>query len=222
MTELCFASYVDAIHPALVKHTVKEDAAAFLLESVTGQEIVDSPKGKKKKDLKKDGTLSQLLRGVKPVPEYIRQATVIPEVAKGVVSYFRTQVAQDLNPHLKADLLDSFFVLIDNDITIPEARKESLKALHAGDDLELFLAETFIYAINRVKKPATEEIQQKISIPLLIFTLLYGISIYACTMYTMIKMEEISQPLMAFAFFFSIGLFVFLIGFYFFLWRRDI
>ena len=139
-----------------------------------------------------------------------------------MVSYFRTEVAQDLNPHLKADLLDSFFVLIDKDITIPDSKKDSLKALHAGDDLELFLAETFIYAINRVKKPVTEEVQQKISIPLLIFTLLYGISIYAFTLFTMIKMGEISQPLMAFEFFFSIGLFVFLIGFYFFLWRRDI
>ena len=40
--------------------------------------------------------------------------------------------------------------------------------------------------------------------------------------YTLIKMGTFSQALMAFAFFFAIGLFVFLIGFYFFLWRRDI
>ena len=82
-----------------------------------------------------------------------------------MVSYFRNEVAQDLNPHLKADLLDSFKALIDLDPTIPDSKRESLKVLQGG---------------------------------------------------------EVSQPLMAFAFFFSIGLFVFLIGFYFFLWRRDI
>ena len=41
-------------------------------------------------------------------------------------------------------------------------------------------------------------------------------------MATIIQIGEVSQPLMAFAFFFSLALFVFLISFYFFLWRRDI
>lgn len=213
MTELNFATYVDAIHPALMKHSEKEDAALFLLQSVCVQD---------KKNLKKDGTLGRMLRGVLPVPEDIRLATASPEVVEGVVSYFHTQVAQDINPHLKADLMDSFLILIDKDITIPDSKKENLKALHSGEDLELFLAETFVYAINRFSKPSVEEGKQKISIPLLIFTFLFGLSIYACTMYTMLQTGEVSQPLMAFAFFFAIGLFVFLIGFYFFLWRRDI
>lgn len=176
----------------------------------------------KKKNLKKDGTLGRMLRGALPVPENIRLATANPEVVKGVVSYFRKEVAREVNPNLKADMLDSFRVLIDKDITIPDSKRESLKELHAGDYLGLFLAETFVYAINRFSKPAAEEGNMKISIPLLIFTFFYGIAIYVTTLYTMIKMGEFSQPLMAFAFFFSIGLFVFLIGFYFFLWRRDI
>ncbi len=33
MTELNFASYAGAIHPALLKHSEKEDAALFLLAS---------------------------------------------------------------------------------------------------------------------------------------------------------------------------------------------
>lgn len=222
MTELNFASYVDAIHPALMRHSEKEDAALFLLKSVSGQEKVESQKEGKKKNLKKDGSLGRMLRGVLPVPEEIRLATADPEVMKGVVSYFRNEVARDINPHLEADLSDSFRVLIDKDITIPDAKRESLKALQSGEDLPLFLAETFVYAINRFSKPCTEEVNQKISIPLLIFTFLFGISIYVCTMYTMMKVGDLSQPLMAFAFFFAVALFLFLIGFYFFLWRRDI
>ena len=222
MTELGFATYVEAIRPALMKHSEKEDAALFLLKAVSEQNHVNSQEEGKKKNLKKDGTLGRMLRGALPVPENIRLATAEPEVVHGVVSYFRKEVAHDINPHLKEDMLDSFRVLIDKDVTIPDDKKESLKSLQAGGDLPLFLAETFIYAINRLNKANVEEIHQKISIPLLIFTFFYGIAIYFATMYTILKIGVVSQPLMAFAFFFSLGLFVFLIGFYFFLWRRDI
>ncbi len=95
-------------------------------------------------------------------------------------------------------------------------------ALQSGEDLELFLAETFVYAINRFGKLSTADGEQKISIPLLVFTFLFGLAVYACTMYAMLQFGEISQPMMAFAFFFAIGLFVFLIGFYFFLWKSKI
>ena len=222
MTELNFASYVDAIRPALMKHSEKEDAALFLLNSVCGQVVVASQEEEPKKDMKKDGTLGRMLRGVLPVPEDIRLATANPEVVKGVVAYFRTEVAQDINPQMKEDVLDSFRILIDKDVTIPAAKRESLKSLHAGDDLPLFLAETFLYAMNRFNKPVVEEGRQKISIPLLLFTLIFGIVIYACTMYTIMSIGEVSQPLMAFAFFFAVALYLFLLGFYFFLWRRDI
>ena len=221
MTELNFASYVCAIHPALLKHSEKEDAALFLLASVTGQ-LPEPKEDEKKTNLKKDGSLDRMLRGAVPVPEEIRLATASPEVVKGVTAYFRKEVARDINPHLKADLVDSFRVLIDKDITIPDAKKEQLMALQAGEDLELFLAETFVYAINRFGKLSTADGEQKISIPLLVFTFLFGLAIYACTMFTMVKLGAVSQPLLVFAFFFAIVLFIFLIGFYFFLWRRDI
>ncbi len=113
----------------------------------------------------------------------------------------------------KEDLLASFLNLID---------KDDLKSLHAGDDLALFLAETFIYAINRFSQSKAEDGHQRISVPLLVFTFFYAVSIFICTMATIIQLGEVSQPLMAFAFFFSLALFVFLIAFYFFLWRRDI
>lgn len=222
MTELGFATYVEAVRPALMKYSEKEDAALFLLNSVIGQEKVVSQEEGKKKNLKKDGTLGRMLRGVKPVPENLRLATADPEVAKGVVSYFRTEVARDIHPELKDDMRDSFRVLIDKDVTIPDAKRESLKSLLEGEDLPLFLAETFLYAINRFSKTDVEDGHQKISIPLLIFTFFYGIAIYFSTMQVTVKMGAVSQPLMAFAFFFSLGLFVFLIGFYFFLWRKDI
>ena len=129
---------------------------------------------------------------------------------------------QDIHPHLKDEATERLLKLIHEDITIPETRRESLDALAREDDYGRFLSETFIYAINRPCKPESEELNQKISIPLLIFLFLFGVAIYGMTMWTLVRIGTVSQALMAFAFFFSVALFVFLIGFYFFLWRRDI
>ena len=222
MSELSFSSYVETLRPVLLKHSAKNDAALFLLDAVRNQIPSLGEEGKKKKDITKDGTLNKILRGVAQVPEEIRLATAKQSVVEGVVKYFRGEVSQDLNPNIKDEAVESFNILIRSDITLSESRREKLLKLLEGDDFAFFLAETFIYAINRPCSLNIEDGHQKISIPLLIFTLLYGITIYVSTLITIVITGEFSQALMAFAFFFAIGLFVFLIGFYFFLWRRDI
>ena len=220
MSELSFSSYVETIRPFLMKHAAKDDAAMFLLDSVSKQ--IPAEEGKKKKDITKDGTLKKVLRGVAQVPEDIRLATAKSEVVEGVIKYFREDVTQDLNPNLRDEAVEAFRIFVKTDVTLPDSRKAKLLALLEEGDFAIFLAETFIYVINRPCSKSAEDGHQRISIPLLIFTLIYGIAIYVSTLVTIIATGEFSQALMAFAFFFSIGLFVFLLGFYFFLWRRDI
>lgn len=222
MPELNFSTYVDAIRPALIKHTEKLDAAVFLLNSVSEEKLDENvEKGKEYK--LPDGTpLNRVLRGGLPVPVNIRIATAKPKTVEKAAGYFRKEVMQDVHPQLKDEATERLLQLIQEDATIPETRKEGLLELSKNDDYGGFLSETFIYALNRPVKPDSEEGNQKISIALLIFLFLFGVAIYGMTMYTLIKMNTISQALMAFAFFFSVALFVFLIGFYFFLWRRDI
>ena len=220
MSELSFSSYVETIRPFLMKHAAKDDAAMFLLDSVSKQ--IPADEGKKKKDITKDGTLKKVLRGVAQVPEDIRLATAKSEVVEGVIKYFREDVTQDLNPNLRDEAVEAFRIFVKTDVTLPDSRKAKLLALLEEGDFAIFLAETFIYVINRPCSKSAEDGHQRISIPLLIFTLIYGIAIYVSTLVTIIATGEFSQALMAFAFFFSIGLFVFLLGFYFFLWRRDI
>ena len=48
MSELSFSSYVETIRPFLMKHAAKEDAAMFLLDSVSKQ-IADPTEKKNKK-----------------------------------------------------------------------------------------------------------------------------------------------------------------------------
>ena len=220
MSELSFSSYVETIRPFLMKHAAKDDAAMFLLDSVSKQ--IPADEGKKKKDITKDGTLKKVLRGVAQVPEDIRLATAKSEVVEGVIKCFREDVTQDLNPNLRDEAVEAFRIFVKTDVTLPDSRKAKLLALLEEGDFAIFLAETFIYVINRPCSKNAEDGHQRISIPLLIFTLIYGIAIYVSTLVTIISTGEFSQALMAFAFFFSIGLFVFLLGFYFFLWRRDI
>ena len=222
MSVLNFGSYVEAIRPYLMKNSAKNDAALFLLNSVKSQIPESVEEGKKSKDITKDGTLNKMLRGVEQVPEEIRLATAKTSVVEGVIKYFREEVSQDLNPNLKDEAVESFSILVKLDVTLNVTRKEKLLAILEGGDFELFLAESFIYAINRPAKLGIEDGKQKVSIPLLIFVLIYGLGIYLSTMLTIIITREFSQPLMAFAFFFSIGISLFLLGFYFFLWRRDI
>ena len=222
MSELNFATYVDAVRPSLMKHSEKQNAAVFLLNSVSGQKLGEEAANEKNYALPDGSSLNRVLRGVIPVPESIRYATAKPEVVESAADFFRNEVVQDIHPHLKDEATERLLSLIRGDYTIPEVRRESLLALSQEDDYGRFLSETFIYAMNRPINPNPEDGHQKISIPLLVFLFCFSIAVYGLTMFTFIKMDAVSQPVIIFAFFFSVVLFVFLIGFYFFLWRRDI
>ena len=220
--ELNLTTFVEAIRPALLNHTQKEDAAVFFLNSVSEPKLAVEKRPGRDYKLPDGSPINSVLRGDVPIPASIRIATTKPKVVEGAADYFRKEVMEDIHPQLQDEVTDRLLKLIQLDATIPEVRKERLVELSKGEDYGSFLSETFVYAVNRPVKPASENMDQKISIPLLVFLFLFGVAIYGMTMYTLIRMGQISQPLMAFAFFFSIGLFVFLIGFYFFLWRRDI
>ncbi len=222
MSELNFTTYVDALRPSLMKHVEKPEAAVFLLNSVSPQKIGEEEKTGKDYKLPDGSTVSRLLRGVSQVPESIRFATARPEVVENAAAYFRKDVMEDMHPHLKDEATERLLNLIRTDVTIPETRRESLLTLSQGDDYGLFLSEAFIYAMNRPFNPNMDDGHQKISIPLLIFLFCFSVAIYGLTMFTFIKMGEVSQSVILFAFFFPVVLFIFLIGFYFFLWRRDI
>ena len=188
--------------PLFYGRSICQNAALFLLNAVSGQKLGENTEAEKDFRFSDGSSMDRILRGVQPVPESIRIATARPEVVESAADYFRGEVMQDIHPHLK------------------EEATERLRSL--GDDVGQFLSETFIYAMNRPCNPDSGDSHQKISVSLLVFLFLFGITIYGMTMFTMMKMGTVSQALILFAFFFTVVLFVFLIGFYFFLWRRDI
>ena len=123
MNELNISSYIQTMQPGLMAHDKQEAAGVFLLSAINDQEYVadhgfwiDSLDAKK---------ISRLVNRLAPVPDEIKQASMIPVVIDATIQYFRDEVMKDLNPHLKDDVIDNFVKLINVDITIPDSKKKA-------------------------------------------------------------------------------------------------
>lgn len=150
MNELNISSYIQIMRTGLKTHDRQETAGVFLLSSINDQEFV----GKQgyRTDNLNSKKISRLVSRDDPAPDGIRQASILPNVIDDTIKYFREEVMKDLNPHLKDDTIEKFVKLIGVDTTIPKSKKKSLMTFHeAGDDAR-FLAEVFLYALNRPNK----------------------------------------------------------------------
>lgn len=96
--------------------------------------------------------ISRLVSRDDPVPDGLRQASMHQEVIDETITYFENKVMKDLNPHLKDDTIDKMIKLIEIDTTIPVSKRKSLMSFHVAGDEARFLAEVFLYALNRPNK----------------------------------------------------------------------
>jgi len=131
-------------------HDKQEATGVFLLSAINDQNYVglngyrtDNLSSKK---------ISRLVSRLDPVPDVIKQASMIQIVIDATIDYFRNEVMKDLNPHLKDDTIENFIKLITADKTIPESKRKSLITLHTAGDDARFLAEVFLYAVNKPNK----------------------------------------------------------------------
>lgn len=157
MNELNMSSYIQTMQPGLMTHDKQEAAGVFLLSAINDQEYVglhgyrtDSLGSKK---------ISRIVSRDDHVPDGIKQASILPNVIEDTIKYFRDVVMKDMNPHLLEDSIDKVLKLISIDPTIPESKKASLISFHnAGDDAR-FLAEVFLYAVNRPNKKVNDTVE---------------------------------------------------------------
>ena len=87
-------------------------------------------------------------------------------VIDATIAYFKKEVISDMNPHLKDDTIEKIIKLICVDTTIPDSKKESLIAFHDAGDDAMFLAEVFLYALNKPNKKQSNTVEYQ-DIPLL-------------------------------------------------------
>ena len=157
MNELNMSSYIQTMQPGLMTHDKQESAGVFLLSAINDQEFVglngystDNLSSKK---------ISRIVSRDDLVPDGLKQASMLPNVIDDTVKYFREVVMKDMNPHLLDDIVDRIVKLIEVDTTISDAKRKSLLAFHdAGDDAR-FLAEVFLYAVNRPNKKPHDPIE---------------------------------------------------------------
>ncbi len=150
MDELNISSYIRIMQPGFKTHDKQEAAGVFLLSSINNQEYV-AKNGYWTSNLSSK-KISRLVSQDDPVPDGLRQASMEQVVIDATIAYFKKEVMQDLNPHLKDDITDKIIKLIDVDTTIPDSKKKSLMAFHETGDDATFFAEVFLYAINRPNK----------------------------------------------------------------------
>lgn len=157
MNELNISSYIQTMQPGLMTHDKQESAGVFLLSAINDQDYVGSH-GFRTDNLSSK-KISRLVSRLDPVPDVIKQASMIQIVIDGTINYFRKEVMKDLNPHLIDDTIDNFIKLITVDTTIPENKKKSLIAFHTAGDDACFLAEVFLYAVNRPNKKVGDVVE---------------------------------------------------------------
>lgn len=150
MDELNISAYIQIVQPAFMEHDKQESAGVFLFDSINLQELaVRRGFWTPNIDAKK---ISRLVSRQAPVPDEMKQASLVTEIAAGVVVYFEKTVVKDLNPFTKDDALEKLAKLIEIDSAISSKKKKSLLAFYEKDDTGKFLAETFLYVLSRPNK----------------------------------------------------------------------
>ena len=157
MNELNASSYIQIMQSGLKTHDKQETAGVFLLSSINDQECVAN-QGYWTSNLSSK-KISRLVSRDDPVPDGLRQASMQQEVIDATITYFKKEVMPDLNPHLKDDTLDRIIKLIGVDTTIPDSKKKSLMAFHEAGDDATFLAQVFLYALNKPNKKQNNTIE---------------------------------------------------------------
>lgn len=147
MNELNISSYIQIMQTGFVTHDKQESAGVFLLESINNQDYVAN-QGYWTSSLSSK-KISRLVSQKDPVPDGLRQASTKQVVIDATVAYFKKEVMTDLNPHLKDDTIDKIIKLISIDTTIPDSKRKSLMSFHETGDDASFLAEVFLYALNK-------------------------------------------------------------------------
>ena len=150
MIELNISSYIQIMQSGLMSHDKQETAGVFLLSSINDQEYVTN-NGYWTSNLSSK-KISRLVSRDDPVPDGLRQASMHQEVIDETITYFENKVMKDLNPHLKDDTIDKMIKLIEIDTTIPASKRKSLMSFHEAGDEARFLAEVFLYTLNRPNK----------------------------------------------------------------------
>lgn len=146
MKELNISTFIQTMQAGFMTSKSQEAAALLLLNAINQQEYVAEKFGVSDLSSKK---ISNLVNRKSPVPEMIVKASLDGRVILSVKQYFDDNVLGDINPQLEDDLIANIVNLIQMDTTISDTKKKTLLEFNVTDNLAEFLAEVFLYAVNK-------------------------------------------------------------------------
>lgn len=164
MKELNISTFIQIMQTGLKEHDKQESAGVFLLDAINNQEYTTNHGCYTNLDSKK---ISRLVSRKDPVPDGIKIASQNEDVIREVIRYYENEVLNDLNPFVKDDVLEKLAVVIRQDNGISNRKRKYLLDLFDAEQDGRFLAEVFLYAVNRDNRLRQEDSVDSNDIPLL-------------------------------------------------------
>ncbi len=121
-----------------------EELARNLLETATGED--DNP------NFVDSTYLSRIWNGEREIAKDIREKCEFPSNKRALYDLFKTVIVDDIAEPPKDDYFDKLASLIDNDETITASKKKSLQNQFESGDHGKYLANVFMYALNKPNK----------------------------------------------------------------------
>ena len=149
MRELNISTFIQVMQLGLKEHDTQFAAGTFLLEALNQP---DERFDTYREDIS-DKKISMLVSRQRPVPDAIKQASLIPELAQAALDYYEDKVMKDMNPFRKDDVMNQLVKVITADKEIGDKKRDELLNLYNRGQEGRFLGEVFLYAVNRPNKP---------------------------------------------------------------------
>lgn len=149
MNNLNFATYARAIEKGMTK-TTQVELTQLLLNFILEENEVLNKKGQPY-DIN-DSYASLWLNKDMAVPKNIKTAAQSPKIISKAYDYFEEEVLNALSPQKENDAYSSLIELINSDEDISNNNKDDLISLYEDNNIGRFLAETFLYAIQKEGK----------------------------------------------------------------------
>lgn len=158
MNTLNYASYAKAIKKGIPKiSNIK--VAQLLLDFIVKREDVLNGSGSHYNI--NDSYNSLWWNQHEDIPAPIKKAAALPEIISEATDYFEDKVISALSPQKELDTYNSILELIKTDSTVAGDIKNYLISLYEANEISQFLAETFLYAVQKDNKSSNNEATSK-------------------------------------------------------------
>lgn len=153
MRELNISTFIQVMQIGLKEHDTQFAAGTFLLEALNQPD--DERFDIYREDLS-DKKISLLVSRQRPVPDGIKQASLVSELAQVALDYYEDKVLKDMNPFRKDDVLNQLVKVIKEDKEIGDKKRDELLDFYDKGQEGRFLGEVFMYVVNRPNKPGED------------------------------------------------------------------